>query len=178
MCSSDSASASKSPREGAPAGASRRRSDQRPASSMPNSARRWRRRAAEGLALLGRREQRAQSGEAVGGHDAERHQFGQRFLDLRAQQAGAVDDLVVERCAVLPQVVDRPVARARSAFTGCVGGAGATRFQSGAVRRGSSATGVVRIGPALRGRRRRAGGVRRVQTARPERHRSSSHVKS
>ena len=85
---------------------------------MPNSARRRRAAAAEGLALFRRREQRAQSGEAVRGRRAERDQLGERFLDLGAQQAGAVDDLVVERRAVLPQIARRPSARARSTSTG------------------------------------------------------------
>jgi hypothetical protein len=48
----------------------------------------------ERLAFFRWGQQRAQSGETVGGHYAERHQFGQRFLDLRPQQAGAVDDFI------------------------------------------------------------------------------------
>src|SRR5262249_6170689 len=42
--------------------------------------------AGDRLALLGGNEQRAQSGEAVGIDEAERHELGERLLDLRAQQ--------------------------------------------------------------------------------------------
>ena len=59
--------------------------------------------AADPLALLRRRQQCAQTGEAVGGHGPERDQFGERVLDLRAQQVRAVDDFVVERSAVRTQ---------------------------------------------------------------------------
>ena len=70
--------------------------------------------AAERPALFRRGEQRAQSGEAVRGRDAQRDELRQRFLDLRAQQARALDDLVVERCAVLAQVIDDRLRARRS----------------------------------------------------------------
>ena len=49
----------------------------------------------------------------------------------------------------------------------------AARFDAAA-----TSPGVVRIGPALLALAAFAGAVNRVQTARPDRHRSSSHVKS
>ena len=70
--------------------------------------------AGAGPAPLGRHEQRAQPAEAVRGHEAERDQLGQRLFDLGAQQAGALDQLVEERRAVLPNAVGdrlRPGAR-------------------------------------------------------------------
>ena len=67
--------------------------------------RRRRRPPAPGLAAVGRHEQRAQAAEAVRGHEAERDQLGERLLDLGAQQAGALDQLVEERRALLPNEV-------------------------------------------------------------------------
>ena len=106
-----------------------------------------------------------------------RDQFAERVLDLRAQQPRAVDDLVVERCAV--QLADgrrRPV-RANSGPPPSEG-AGATRVQSDATRRGSSVTGVVRIGPEVPGGSPTAAAASLVHTTRPDRQRSSSQVKS
>ena len=51
-------------------------------------------------ALARRHQQRAQAGEAVGRDEAERDQLGQRLLDMRAQQAAMLDQLVEERGAV------------------------------------------------------------------------------
>ena len=83
-------------------GRGRRASAQRPASSMPNSAvRRRRRPPAIGLRSSDGTSSARKPAEAVGGHEAERDQLGQRLLDLGAQQAGAVDQLVEERRAVL-----------------------------------------------------------------------------
>ena len=62
--------------------------------------------AGERPALLRRREQRAQSGEAVGRGDAQRDELRKRLFDLRAQQSRPLDDLVVERRAVLAQMID------------------------------------------------------------------------
>ncbi len=58
--------------------------------------------------------------------------------------------------------------------TGSVSGR-ASRFHNDAARRGKSAIGDVRIGPLPPPL---PGGVRRVHTARPDRQRSSSQVKS
>ena len=51
-------------------------------------------------------QQSAQPGKAVRSDDAERHQLAEGLLDLRTQQAGAFDQLVEERCAVLANEVD------------------------------------------------------------------------
>ena len=48
------------------------------------------------LAPVGWHEQRAQAAEAVRRHEAQRHQLGERLLDLGAQQATAFDQLVEE----------------------------------------------------------------------------------
>ena len=50
--------------------------------------------AGEGFSLTGWHQQRAQAAEAVGAHEPERDQFGQRLLHLSAQQAGAFYQLV------------------------------------------------------------------------------------
>ena len=47
-------------------------------------------------ALTGWHQERAQAAEAIGIHQAERNQFGQRLLDLGAQQAGAFHELLEE----------------------------------------------------------------------------------
>ena len=133
----------------------------------------------ERLALFRRRQQRAQTGEAVRAHQPERHELGKRFLDLRAQHARAVDDLVEERCAVLAQELrdivgaparDRRMRRCRLCTR---------RVHSGALRRGSKRY-RVSYGSDRRCPRSTAfaGSVKRVQIARPDRQRSSSHVKS
>ena len=44
--------------------------------------------------------------------EPERHQLGERLFDLRAQQAGRVDDLVEERRAVALQMLDHLATRA------------------------------------------------------------------
>ena len=81
--------------------------------------------AGAGLAALGRHEQRAQAAEAVRGHEAERDQLGERLFDLGAQQAGALDQLVEERRALLPHAVDN---RLRAgAWPGRVGRGGERR---------------------------------------------------
>ena len=53
------------------------------------------------LALAGGNQQRPQPGETVGGRQTQRHQFGQRLLDLGAQQPGAGDQFIEERRAML-----------------------------------------------------------------------------
>ena len=125
----------------------RRASAQRPASSMPKIVR-----AAAPTPgrsrLLGRHEQRAQAGEAVGSDEAERDQLGQRLLDLRAQQAGAFDQLVEERGAVLADESATPPARGGLGVT--ASSAGDSDAQSGAWRRASRVIGVVRTGEARR----------------------------
>ncbi len=65
-------------------------------------------------ATVGGNEQRAQTGEAVGGDDAQRDQLGERLLDLRAELPGTIDELVEERRAVLADVVGQR-SRARPA---------------------------------------------------------------
>ena len=135
---------------------------------MPNVAVRRRRRApAIGLRSVGRHQQRAQAAEAVGGDEAERHQFGQRLLDLGAQQAGAVDQLVEERGAVLREC-DREPACARWLGLDAVV---LDRQRAPTARRGgarSSVIGVVRTGaaPALAAVRPR----RCAAAAAPRRH--------
>ena len=91
---------------------------------------------------------------------------------------GSLDDLVEERRTVLAQELRDVVAPVRWALTDEADAGCAARVHSGALRRGSNVTGVVRIGPALLPLNAFAGTVNRVQTARPDRHRSSSHVKS
>ena len=109
-------------------------------------------------------------------HEPERDQLGERVFDFRAQHAGGVDDLVVEARAVTAAGT-RATRDARGLTTGGSAGAGTARFHSARLRRGNSVTGVVRIGPTLFAAIL-AGAVSRVHTARPARHRSSSHVKS
>ena len=63
-------------------------------------------------AAIGGKQQGAQPREAVGVHQAERHQLGQRFLRLRGQQPGPGRDLIEEGCAVRGQIL-RHALRAR-----------------------------------------------------------------
>ena len=126
---------------------------------MPDSGAAVAAAAAEGRALFGRGQQRPQSGETVRGRDAERDQLGERFLDLRAQETGALDDLVVERCAVMPQVLDHPLRPRAHVHRGGGGrgrdamprGGGTSRQQRD--RRGADGTGMTGRGG---GRRRQA----------------------
>ena len=91
--------------------------DERPASRVLDAEER---RAAAPFAFrqrfapIGRREQCAQSGEAVGVHEPQHDQLGERILDLRAQHARRLDDLVVEAGAVSPPDSRRRLGRART----------------------------------------------------------------
>ena len=158
-----------------------RASAQRPASSMPNVAvRRRRRPPASGRRSPDGTSSARKPAEAVGAHEAERDQFRQRLLDLRAQQAGAVDELVEERRAVLANMSRPPPARGLLGWT-CVRVGGDSDVQCAACRRASSVIGVVRTGSAGLRRRcaDRAGrGRSRVHATCPARQRSSSHVGS
>ena len=61
------------------------------------------------LAPLGRHEQRPQAAKAVGPHQSQGNQLGERILNLGAQQTGPVDQLLEEGCPGLPkEVSDRP----------------------------------------------------------------------
>ena len=61
-----------------------------------------------GAAAIGGHEQRAQAGEAVGGHQPLGHQLAQRLLRLDPQEPSAVDDFLEERRAVLRKMLFYP----------------------------------------------------------------------
>ena len=153
--------------------------DQRPASSTPSSAvRRWRRPAPETLrvsatasaARASRRSCRTSRGRARPARPAHPRPAcaatacRRRFHRRTTRRAPAGNR--------------RPPARASSAAPAPWRPDGAARVHTRELRRGSSVTGVVRITFALPARAVRVGGVRRVHTARPDRHRSSSQVNS
>ena len=62
--------------------------------------------AAQLVALVGRHHQRAQAGERIAGDEAVRDQFGQRLLDLRAQQPGVMLQVGKEARAVRAQQIE------------------------------------------------------------------------
>ncbi len=81
----------------------RRTPDQRPESAMPNSDTRRRPRASDATTPVRRQQQCAQSGEAVGVGQPQRHQFGQRLLDLHRQQSRRLREFIKEARAMAAQ---------------------------------------------------------------------------
>ena len=122
------------------------------------------------LALGERHQERAQAGEAVGGDEAQRHQLGQRLLELGAQQAAMLQQLVEEGGAVGGDEIDDSLRLGTGPRAESAGSAIARH--SAAWRRGSSVTEVVRtvVGLPVAAR-----APSRSQVAWPARQRASSH---
>ena len=93
--------------------------DQRPAASIPNSARRRRRRPAAAPRRRSAGTSSARSpGEAVGVHQAERDELRERLFGLRRQQRAARGELIEERGAVGRAGTAPRAARARTGAPG------------------------------------------------------------
>ena len=151
-----------------------------PRPRSPNSGvRRWRRAAAQRLAPFATASAtRASRRSCPTSRSPERDQLGERFLDLRAQQAA---------CRRRSRRRTMRRARAGSRRRACARELICRRHRRG---RGRRARPQRRAAPRQQRRpascgsgprcppRSSRGGVSRVHTARPDRHRSSSHVKS
>ncbi len=130
-------------------GGARRVSAQRPASSMPNvSVRRRRVAAGEGLRRSDGTSSARRPPKLSEVTRPSATSSAERLLDLRAQQAGRLDQLVEERGAVRAQAVEHRL-RARARLRAASGGPTAPS-RARACRRASSVIGVVRTGVAAR----------------------------